>query len=173
MARLKWSERRFDFTFPVDICPELLERLKGTPARVAERLARVAPERLVRRPGRGWSIQEHAGHLADLDEGLFLPRLDEYALGMATLRAADMTNRRTEAANHNARSLNEVLQSLRETRNRIMTRLEALDPDAFAQVAVHPRLGVPMRLVDMVYFHAEHDDYHLASIGELLRAGTA
>jgi hypothetical protein len=29
-----------------------------------------------------------------------------------------------------------------------------------------------MRLVDMVYFHAEHDDHHLATIGELLRAGT-
>jgi hypothetical protein len=139
---------------------------------VAERLARVPPERLVRRPGRGWSIQEHAGRLADLDEALFLPRLDEYALGVTTLRPADMTNKRTEAANHNARPLNEVIQRLRDTRNLIMTQLEALHPDAFSQVAVHPRLGVPMRLVDMIYFHAEHDDYHLASIGELLRAGT-
>ena len=103
MARIKWSERRFDFSFPVELYPELLERLRGTPARLADRLAGVAPERLIRRPPRGWSIQEHAGHLADLDESLFLPRLDEYALGVATLRAADMTNQQTEAANHNAR----------------------------------------------------------------------
>jgi hypothetical protein len=36
-------------------------------------------------------------------------------------------------------------------------------------VALHPRLAVQMRLVDMVCFHAEHDDYHLASIAEILR----
>jgi len=67
MARIKWSERRFDFSFPVELYPELLERLRGTPARLAYRLAGVAPERLIRRPPRGWSIQEHAGHLADLE----------------------------------------------------------------------------------------------------------
>jgi len=169
MARIKWSERRFDFNFPVELYPELLERLRGTPARLAESLAGVAPERLVRRPHRAWSIQEHAGHLADLDESLFLPRLDEYALGVATLRSADMTNQQTEAANHNARPRDAVLQRCRETRNRIMSRLEALEPAAFGQVALHPRLAVQMRLVDMVCFHAEHDDYHLASIAEILR----
>ena len=170
MARIKWSERRFDFNFPVELYPELLERLRGTPARLADRLASVAPERLVQRSGQGWSIQEHAGHLADLDEGLFLPRLDEYALGLATLRGADMTNRQTEAANHNARPLHAILERVRETRTRIMNRLEALEPGAFKQVALHPRLRVEMRLLDMVCFHAEHDDYHLASISEILRA---
>jgi hypothetical protein len=28
---------------------------------------------------------------------------------------------------------------------------------------------LPMRLVDMVFFQAEHDDYHLARISELMR----
>ena len=102
MERIKWTARRFEFNFPVEIHPELLERLRGTPARVADRLADVPQERLIRRPGRGWSLQEHGGHLADLDENLFLPRLDEYAAKVTTLRAADMSNRRTEAANHNA-----------------------------------------------------------------------
>jgi len=171
MERIKWAARRFDFSFPVEVHPELLERLRGTPARVADRLTPLAADVRVRRRGSGWSPQEHAGHLADLDESLFLPRLDEYLLKVATLRAADMTNRQTEAAHHNARSLDDVLAYLRHTRSAIVTRLETLDPETFARVAFHPRLHVPIRLVDLMFFHAEHDDYHLATISELLRAG--
>jgi hypothetical protein len=37
-------------------------------------------------------------------------------------------------------------------------------------VALHPRLKVNMRLVDMLYFQAEHDDYHLTRISELRRS---
>jgi hypothetical protein len=35
---------------------------------------------------------------------------------------------------------------------------------------LHPRLQQPLRIVDIAYFDAEHDDYHLGRIGELLRA---
>jgi uncharacterized damage-inducible protein DinB len=170
MERIKWSARRFDFAFPVEVYPELLERLRGTPARVADRLMPLTSEARIRRRGRAWSPQEHAGHLADLDESLFLPRLEEYTAKVGTLRPADMTNRQTEAANHNARSLDEVLHHLRRTRTAIVQRLESLEGEMFGRVAYHPRLHVPMRLVDMMFFHAEHDDYHLASISELLRA---
>ena len=172
MERIKWSARRFDFTFPVELHPELIERLRGTPARVADRLQPVPQERLIRRPGRGWSPQEHAGHLADLDEHLFLPRLDEYVARVTTLRAADMSNRQTELADHNGKPLAEVLGQLRRSRAAVVERLESLAPDAFGQVAFHPRLHVSMRLVDLVFFHAEHDDYHLASISQLLRPGS-
>ncbi|MGH7628225.1 MAG: hypothetical protein ACREOF_02335 [Gemmatimonadales bacterium] len=34
-ARIAWAERRFDFTIPVDY-PELIERLRGTPACLEE-----------------------------------------------------------------------------------------------------------------------------------------
>lgn len=170
MHRIKWTDRQFNFDFPVEIYPELLERLRGTPVRVAERLRPVPRERLVRRAGTGWSMQEHAGHLADLDEGLFLPRLDEYEFKVATLRAADMTNRATEQAHHNAATLDVVLAGLSSSRARVMSRLEALESDVFARVALHPRLGRDIRLVDLLYFHAEHDDYHLASITALLQS---
>jgi uncharacterized damage-inducible protein DinB len=169
MQRIKWIDRRFTFDFPVETWPELLERLRGTPARVAELLRPLPRERLTRRSGPAWSIQEHAGHLADLDERLFLPRLDEYEFRVATLRAADMTNRATEAANHNASALDDVLAMLAASRGRIMSRLEALEPATFGRTALHPRLGREIRLVDLLYFHAEHDDYHLASITALLR----
>jgi hypothetical protein len=35
---------------------------------------------------------------------------------------------------------------------------------------MHPRLKQPMRLVDHLFFVAEHDDHHLALIRELLDA---
>ena len=36
-----------------------------------------------------------------------------------------------------------------------------------ASDALHPRLLVTMRLVDLCHFTAEYDDYHLARISEL------
>jgi hypothetical protein len=165
---IKWFDRRFDFALPVGIYPELIERLRGTPARVADRLAGVTVERLTSRPGAGWSMQQHAGHLADLDDALFLPRLDDYDAGAPVLRPADMANAGTEAANHNSRSLSAVLMGLCQSRARVVARLEGLTPAAFARVARHPRLERPMRVVDMMFFHAEHDDYHLARITEAI-----
>jgi len=35
---------------------------------------------------------------------------------------------------------------------------------------VHPRLKQPMRLVDHLFFVAEHDDHHMARIWEMIRA---
>lgn len=51
----------------------------------------------------------------------------------------------------------------------VVTRPDLLDAEIFARSAFHPRLKKQMRLVDMIFFQAEHDDYHLARISELLR----
>jgi len=32
--KLKWGQRTFQFTFPVEVYPEMIERLRGTPARL-------------------------------------------------------------------------------------------------------------------------------------------
>jgi hypothetical protein len=47
-----------------------------------------------------------------------------------------------------------------------------MDPALFAHTMLHPRLKQPMRLVDHLYFAAEHDDHHLARIWELINAGS-
>src|SRR5882724_1555930 len=94
---LKWTDRTFQFTFPVAVYPEMIERLRGTPARLEDRVQHIAPETLTRRDGERWSIQENAGHLLDL-ESLVKQRLDEYLSGAKTLHAADMSNRRTYEA---------------------------------------------------------------------------
>jgi uncharacterized damage-inducible protein DinB len=169
MARLRWFDRRFDFSFPSELHPELLERLRGMPLRVLERVTLFDSESQRRRPAEGWSVQEHAGHLADLDRILYHPRVFAYERGDSTLLAADLTNATTHAANHNARTMEEVLADVMRERNALVVHLESIDPALFAHSAVHPRLAVPMRLVDLMLFVAEHDDHHLASITELAR----
>ena len=166
MQRIKWTDRRFNFDFPADIYPEMIERIRGTPARLEELLNDLSPETLTSQADGRWSMQENAGHLLDL-ESLVSQRIDEYLAGNTTLHAADMSNRKTYEASHNNVPAASILKAFRTARHDIVHRLESFDPDIFACAALHPRLNVPMRLVDMLFFQAEHDDYHLARISEL------
>jgi hypothetical protein len=168
-AKLPWTERRFNFDFPVLLYPDVIERVRGTPARLADRVKGLGHETLTRREGGGWSVQENVGHLLDL-EPMDAGRLDDYLNGVPTLRAADMANRRTNEAGHNDKPLSAILAGLKAGRDALVARLEALDDADFARTALHPRLQVPMRLVDWLSFVAAHDDYHLARVSELIRA---
>jgi uncharacterized damage-inducible protein DinB len=163
-----WFERKFDFTFPVEQYPNLCMRLRGTPARLEEMLHEVARERLVKKPEKKWSAQEHAGHLLDL-ESLWMARVEDYVAGRAELTVADLSNRKTDEADHNARPLTDILAEFRKARLGLVDGVEEIQPAMFARSVVHPRLKQPMRLVDHLYFVAEHDDHHLAKIWELLR----
>lgn len=168
-GRIEWVKRKFAFDFPVDVYPEILERLRGTPARMEERVKDISPDLLTARPENKWSIQEHIGHLGDL-ESLLQGRIEDFTAGEETLRGADMTNRKTEEARHNESALDILLATLRKVRGETVTCLEELNPEDFGKEALHPRLKVPMRLVDVMYFHAEHDDYHLARITDMIRS---
>ena len=166
MTRIKWTDRRFNFDFPAGIYPEMIERVRGTPARLEELLNGLATETLTSQVDGRWSMQENAGHLLDL-ESLVSQRVDEYLAGNSTLHAADMSNRKTYEASHNEIPVNSILTGFRTVRHDLVARLESLDDEIFARSALHPRLNVQMRLVDMLFFQAEHDDYHLARISEL------
>src|SRR5512143_644622 len=99
IVQTNWMERKFDFPFPPGHFPCILERVRGTPARCREMLAAVPPALLAARPGpRSWSMQEHLGHLLDLDE-LHDGRIDDYLAGRPVLRAADTTNQKTWTGN--------------------------------------------------------------------------
>ena len=78
-----------------------------------------------------------------------------------------MSNRNTFSARHNDRDIESILAEFRRLRSELVTRLEKLEPGDFARSAMHPRLGKPMRICDMMYFQAEHDDHHLSRIREL------
>jgi len=164
-----WFERKFEFTFPVEQHLNLCARLRGTPARLEEVVRGAAHGVLVRRPGENekWSVQEHAGHLLDL-EALWLARVADYFAEASQLTVADLTNRKTWEAQHNRRPIEEILSDFRTARLHLMNRLEKVDPADLARVLPHPRLKTPMRLVDHLYFVAEHDDHHLAHIWELI-----
>ena len=164
--RIKWTDHRFNFDFPAGIYPEMIERIRGTPARLEELLAGLSPETLTAQVDGRWSMQENAGHLLDL-ESLVSQRIDEYVAGNPALHAADMSNRKTHDANHNNVPADSILTAFRTARHDIVNRLETFEPEIFERSALHPRLNVPMRLVDMLFFQAEHDDYHLARISEL------
>ena len=166
--RLKWTDRKFTFNYPVELYPEIIERVRGASARLDEYLTSAPAEILTRRDDGRWSIQENAGHLLDLDE-LTLERIEQYAAGVPILHAADITNKATTAANYNSIPAATISQSFRERRNQVVKRLESFDLEMFARSAVHPRLNIPMRLVDFVFFEAEHDDYHFTRMNELLK----
>jgi len=165
---LKWFDRTFDFSFPVEQFPSIGIRLRGTPVRLEEIVRGASRAAMTDRPGEAWSAQEHAGHLLDL-EALWMARVDDFLGGSDTLTAADLTNRRTHDANHNARELSAILAGFRTARGRLVERVATLQPDVLTRALVHPRLKQPMRLVDHLYFVAEHDDHHLARIWELVR----
>jgi uncharacterized damage-inducible protein DinB len=160
-----WFERKFEFSFPVELFPNLLARLRGTPARLEEVLRGRSREILIKKPQEKWSAQEHAGHLLDL-EPLWLARVDDYVVGSAQLTVTDLQNRKTDEANHNARPLGTILAGFRSARAKLLDR--ELDSSLFSRAIPHPRLKTPMRLVDHLYFVAEHDDHHLARIWELV-----
>ena len=50
-----------------------------------------------------------------------------------------------------------------------MGRLDAYDEAFVQRTALHPRLKEQIRVIDLVFFIAEHDDHHLARISELNR----
>jgi uncharacterized damage-inducible protein DinB len=165
-----WFDRTFDVAYPAELLPQLLTRLRGSPARLEE-MARSSSRAglIAKRDGR-WSAQENAGHLVDL-EPLWLARVDDYVSARSELTPADLTNRKTNDANHNASPLDRALADFRAARETLMRRLAGVDASLFTQAIPHPRLGTPMRLPDHLYFVAEHDDHHLARIWNLI--GTA
>ena len=120
-----WFERKFDFTFPVELHPNLCARLRGTPARLEELVRGHSPEALVSKPADKWSAQEHAGHLLDL-EPLWLARLQDYLAHRDDLTPADLSNRKTSEAGHNNRDIALILAEFRHARWQLVVVVESL-----------------------------------------------
>ena len=169
MRRTPWFERRFA---PIDdngLLPGILERLDGTPARLdallrSQAVTAVAPA--------GWSPAQELGHLVDL-EPLWLARVDDIAAGRAELTVADLTNRATHEGDHDRWPLEVLAARFADARARLVAALRALSTADLERAARHPRLGTPMRVVDLAYFVAEHDDHHMARLRALLTAAPA
>jgi hypothetical protein len=169
LQRLEWFKRKFTFDgLPLWMYPNVVERLRGAPARLEDLTRSLPTEILTRRDGDKWSMQEQAGHLLDL-EVLGMHRLDDYEAGRETLYAADLQNRKTHEAGHNTDSIENMLARFRTERMEFVHRLDAYDETFIQRAAVHPRLQMKLRVIDLCFFIAEHDDHHLARISELKR----
>ena len=115
ITRVKWFDRTFDFTTNQIPFTSIVERLRGAPARLEEKISRAAAQALTAKPDGRWSAQENAGHLADL-EPLWQGRLQDILAGKPHLREADLTNARTNEANHNAKDIDHIARQFRALR---------------------------------------------------------
>ena len=106
--------------------------------------------------------------MLDLEE-LWLGRVEDFLAGKEVLRPADLTNKKTYQADHNATPIADIMASFRSARMELVQQLETCDESAVLRPALHPRLNTEMRVLDLVFFTAEHDDHHLAEITTLIR----
>jgi hypothetical protein len=54
MIQMSWTERKFNFDFPIEVFPGIVERLRGTPARVHELVRALPHNMLTRRVNDRW-----------------------------------------------------------------------------------------------------------------------
>jgi len=162
-----WFERKFDFNFPVGLFPVIVERLRGTAPRIEHIVSNERDERLSRKIDGAWSIKQQVGHLYDLEE-LWYGRIEDFLAGEKMLRAADLRNTKTHEANHNQKTLRQLLITYSDARNTLIQKVKNFDEATASLTALHPRLQTPMRLIDSLFFVAEHDDHHVTKIRALL-----
>ncbi|MBK8192956.1 MAG: DinB family protein [Lewinellaceae bacterium] len=74
------------------------------------------------------------------------------------------TNRKPNEADHDSRDIQSLIDEFDAEREKLMSVLRKVTDNDLHQSAVHPRLGTPMKLIDLAFFVAEHDDHHLAQI---------
>lgn len=168
MEQVKWFDRKFNFDIKQNIFPSIIERLTGTPLRLQEKLKSLPSIMLTNKINNSWSIKENAGHLIDL-EPLWQGRLQDIINGQIELRPTDLQNSQTTSANHNNTPREELINNFKQQRQKTIFLLEDIDEPTVFKSALHPRLKTPMRTMDLFLFVAEHDDYHLARITELIK----
>ena len=169
ISQTPWIERKFEFNFPVGLFPVIIERLRGTSSHIKDAIKNIPDEHLGIKTEGKWSVKEVIGHLYDLEE-LWWGRIDDFLAHKETLRAADMSNTKTSSANHNSKTADDLLKQFSTERNKLIDRVKDLDESSASIVALHPRLKTPMRLIDSLFFVAEHDDHELTKIRRLIES---
>ncbi|MGZ8536929.1 MAG: DinB family protein [Flavisolibacter sp.] len=162
-----WFERKFNFDFPVELFPIIFSRLEGTIFRMYSLLSN-ADEEICSLVNSGWSVKQHVGHLFDLEE-LWWNRLEDFRQNKSILTPADLNNTKTQQAAHNSQTLEYLLHAFTVERQKILETVYPFDEEMLGRTSIHPRLNQPMRLIDSLYFVAEHDDHHVAALSNLLR----
>jgi len=161
-----WLEKTFNFDFPISRYAEFLEVLRQTPTHLEKLVESLPKDVITRRDGEAWSIQENAGHFLTA-ESLFTGRLEDYQNNTEVLRPARFEDNPTDKADFNSKDIQWILREFRAQREDYINQLDMFDPQEFGKASLHPRLQKPMRICDMLLFHAKHDQHHLSRIKEL------
>lgn len=167
VASTPWFQRSFHFDFPPGLFPVIFSRLEGSLFRLNALLQNADDEQCSHNEN-GWSVKEHLGHLYDLED-LWWKRLNDFIEHEPILTAADLNNTKTKEARHHEKSLEQLMQAFATERQKILEAIYGFDQEMLSRISVHPRLNQPMRLIDSLFFVAEHDDHHIAAISNLLR----
>ena len=156
-----------NFGRSLDELPVLLERVKGTTARLSNLLARQPAEQLLHRVDGKWSAMEHLGHLLTLQDR-FSPRVDDFEQRRTKLCDINLQDQVHFLQGQRLRMLGDVLEEFRLKRLDFANRVEHLHRRSLEHAAYHPCQDRTMRPMDMLLWIAEHDDHHLASVRALL-----
>ncbi len=157
-----WFERIF---IPIDdngLFLQILERLEGTPARLSEKIKKIRVESEDSSSTK-WSSKKQIGHLIDL-EPIWKERVLQIIKGESKLLHADLTNRKTHETDHDAVDIKKLVQEFKKLRSDLVKILKNVKEEDLEKSAIHPRLNKPMRIIDLAFFVAEHDDHHLTHI---------
>lgn len=165
--RMIWFDRKFDFILSVELYPMTVERLRGTPARLEDKMSGLSTEVLTHKDGNSWSIQEQIGHLIVLEK-IWDRRADDFLQGKEHLSPADLSNAETKETDFHKEAIEDLLKRFRSDREKLVEKLDRFNLESAARSALHPRLNKPMRVIDLAYFVAEHDDHHLAKMTDLI-----
>lgn len=167
MRRTNWFERVFPAITDNGLLPGIVERLEGTPARLVEK-TKFLPEDFNPASADGkWSFKKEIGHLADI-ESLWFERLQQIIADDPDMKVADLTNRKTHEATHDSSSFEELIAEFKPQREKFVAALRSLKDEDLEKTSLHPRLKTPMKVIDLAFFVAEHDDHHLAQVTSLI-----
>lgn len=162
-ASRKWFDRKFDFSFGVEEFNGLIQRLGNSPFKLSDLVADMPVEIQSIKIESKWSIKENIGHLIVL-EPLWRARVLDIKEQREVMSPADLSNTLTNDSDFNSTELEKLLRDFESERGKTLELLSSLLPYDLTKTSMHPRLSQPMRVVDLMYFVAEHDQHHFDTI---------
>ncbi len=154
-----WAEMQFDWPTDISEKDTLLHHLATFPSQCSITLESIPHEKLnVRHDGK-WSIQEHLGHLLDMDD-LPSKRIIEILADKSVMTAADMDNRHTWDQNYNDHNIYEICERFIGRRRILVDLFKSVPEEKWLASANHERLNRQMSILDLAYFQGQHDHYH-------------
>jgi hypothetical protein len=167
MTPPKWFDRKFNFDLDNNEYSTIIQRLEKSPLTVLRIIAGVPETALFYQPGGKWSVKEHIGHLCTLEK-LWQERIIDIQHNKPELVAADLENKATFEAGFNNWNISTLTRKFSDERDKTLRMLNFVAPEEKNKTSMHPRLKQPMRLIDIAYFAAEHDDHHLKAMHEII-----